>query len=153
MLHQCCTCCSALVVLLEEIPNICLWVEVKTAAQPQNGLLCSVQAPAPVAFPMTTPQVPVYGMVKKQWEQIHSYWDQSIRNLIILSLFTWSCLFLTFSPGGLPVLQQAPPSNESSDGGRSHDAPAACCVQPASLETYQSLWAYTGDTGNTHTHT
>lgn len=113
MLHQCCTCCSALVVLLEEIPNICLWVKVKIAAQPQNGLLCSVQAPAPVAFPMTTPQVPVYGMVKRTvgTDPLIPCWDQSIINLIILSLFTWSCLFLTFCPGGLPALTCPPTSS------------------------------------------
>lgn len=36
--------------------------------------LFSLQAPAPMAFPMTTPQVPVYGMVgvlTLQW--LHGY--------------------------------------------------------------------------------
>lgn len=46
-----------------------------------------------------------------------------------------------------PHPTQAPSSNESSNGGCSHDAPTACHVQPAGPESHQSLRAHTRDTG------
>ncbi|CAG11738.1 unnamed protein product [Tetraodon nigroviridis] len=46
-------------------------------------------------------------------------------------------------------VRNAPSSNESSNGGRSHDAPPACYVQPASPETHQPLRAHPRDTGTT----
>ena len=110
----------------------------------RNSLLCScccAQAPAPVAFPMTTPQVPVYGMVTSR--------------LISQSFHSFSAginPFLIWCVCSSPVLHPAPSSDESSDGGRSHDAPTACHVQPACPETHQSFWAHPGDTGNTNTH-
>lgn len=64
-----------------------------------NSLLCSccsAQAPAPVAFPMTTPQVPVYGMVKSRLisESFHSF-SAGINPLLIWFGF---CLLLTCPP-------------------------------------------------------
>lgn len=85
---------------------------------------------------MTTPQVPVYGMVGR------APLSQPLRGLSALYLILF-CLLLhmLFAPS------QAPSSDESSNGGGSHDAPAACYVQPASPETHQPLWAHTRDPG------
>lgn len=61
---------------------------------------------------------------------------------------------LNLSPFLLPpVPRPAPSSDDTSDGGRSHDAPADCHVQPARPEIHQPIWTHAGDTGNTHTHT
>lgn len=40
------------------------WVHWILSSNTRSHRRVSLQAPAPVAFPMTTPQVPVYGMVK-----------------------------------------------------------------------------------------
>ncbi|XP_028330539.1 phosphatidylinositol-binding clathrin assembly protein isoform X2 [Gouania willdenowi] len=51
------------------------WGPAPIAAQPMavphvNGMFYTSYAPAPMAFPMTTPQVPVYGMVPPQMGQM-----------------------------------------------------------------------------------
>lgn len=93
---------------------------------------------------MTTPQVPVYGMVRSAL----SAHLATGREAYFLCSSVSDCI-LSLSPPLRLVCppSQAPSSNESSNGGRSHDAPTACYVQPASPESHQSLWAHSRDTG------
>lgn len=100
---------------------------------------------------MTTPQVPVYGMVKNNLLRANLTETSLIHTILNLISF-----FLSLLPAlhlHSPVISPAPTSDDSSDGGRSHDAPTACHVQPAGPETQQSLWTHPGGTGNTKTHT
>lgn len=78
---------------------------------------CCQQAPAPMAFPMTTPQVPVYGMVKNSLISNTKLHLCHIRmNLLHIWLFSLFTLFvpqqlppqMTHQMGGVPIMPPQP---------------------------------------------
>lgn len=132
------------------------------------------QAPAPMAFPMTTPQVPVYGMVSFKAVHVctcrlvlhpaapgafHKNPDVSTLTLL-LSLFllcptfvSLSELTLFVSPGSscvsllLLVSLSKGSSPDGSDGRSASDGSSADDVQPACSQTHQPLHAHARSPG------
>lgn len=95
-----------------------LWLAKVQRSLPDSIFLCPTQAPAPVAFPMTTPQVPVYGMVKSTLN-FHKFsglfLNQSTPNLIIFFPFLSTSCLVSLHPFTCP--DQLPPQMSHQMGG------------------------------------